>query len=91
MAWFLLPHLTSYLLPKGIEIKIIYYFINSIQKMAFNIQRNYRNVDRNLSHFGLIKIMVEEELQLRGDNWEDFLLRNHFKEAPKEMINQVSK
>jgi len=31
-------------------------------------------------HHGLVKILVEFHLQNIGDNWESFLVRNHFQE-----------
>ena len=34
-------------------------------------------------HHGLIKILVEFHLKSVGDTWENFLIRNHFHEAPK--------
>jgi len=31
-------------------------------------------------HHGLIKILIEFHLESIGDNWENFLVRNHFEE-----------
>lgn len=54
--------------------------------MAFNIQRNSRNLDKALYQFGLIKILVEEK-KLRSDNWEPCLVINYFIEALEEKKN----
>ena len=44
-------------------------------------------------HHGLIKILVEFHLKNVGDNWEIFLVRNHFKEDNQEQPsrNKVKK
>ena len=62
-----------------------------IKKMVFNIQRNSKNIDRAIYDFSLVKFLVEEELKLRHDNWESFLIRNHFKEMSEDEENSGSK
>jgi hypothetical protein len=49
--------------------------------MARGIQRNPRNFERSLYHFGLVKILVENKLQKKNDNWIEFLVWNQFVEA----------
>jgi hypothetical protein len=45
-------------------------------------------ISRILYHHGLVKILILEELNKRGDNWDAFLLRNGFvaRENPLEEI-----
>ena len=33
---------------------------------------------------GFIKIIIEFHLQILGDNWDNLLIMNHFKEGDKE-------
>jgi len=35
-------------------------------------------------HHGLIKILIEFYIERRGDNWDIFLVGNHFKEEDQE-------
>ena len=37
---------------------------------------------------GLVKILVESHLQNIGDNWESFLVRNHFQEETHGQLNR---
>ena len=47
--------------------------------MSKNIQKQKGNEDKILCHFGLIKILIESELQKRGITWEGFLISNKIK------------
>lgn len=37
---------------------------------------------------GLIKILIEFHLERLGDNWDSFLVRNHFKEEDQEPLSK---
>ena len=37
-----------------------------------------------MHHHGLIKILVEFHLKSLRDSWENFIIRNHFQEVPKQ-------
>ena len=71
----------------GFEINLPYFLLQSLKKMTFNIQRESRSIDNSLYHHELIKNLIEAHLQAKGDNWQDFLVRNHFIEAPEKQPN----
>ena len=48
--------------------------------MASNVQKRVKFLETNLYHHGLVKVLIEFHLKKIGDNWEEFLLRNHFQE-----------
>ena len=58
----------------GNEINLPYFLLCSLRKMATNIQRRIQFIDNALYHHGLVKIMIEAHLRIRGDNLEDFLV-----------------
>jgi len=65
----------------GNEINLPYFLLQSLRKMAKRIQRKIKSIDSALYHHGLVKIWIEAYLRNTRDNWEDFIVRNHFKEA----------
>jgi hypothetical protein len=73
---------------KGNELDMSFYLLNSLKKMALTIQHSPRSLERSLFHFGLVKILVEARLQEKNDNWGQFLVRNHFVEAPAQARSQ---
>lgn len=66
------------------EISLPYFLLHSLRKMTGNIQRKIQYINNALYHHGLVKILIEAHLRNIGHNWEDFLIKNHFKEAEKE-------
>ena len=52
--------------------------------MSNTIQKQKGNEDKSLYHFGLIKILIEFELQRRGKTWKEFLIANQIKEDEQE-------
>lgn len=56
--------------------------------MSKNIQKRKGNEDKNLCHFGLIKILIEFELQKRGKTWKEFLAANQIKDEEDEQEQQ---
>ena len=70
------------------EINIPFFLLNSLRRMASNVQKRIQSIETTMHHHGLVKISIEFHLKIIGDNWEDFLVRNHFQEQlespPKE-------
>jgi len=59
--------------------------------MSKTIQKQKGNEDKSLYHFGLVKILVEYELQRRGKMWKEFLAANQIKdEEDKEELQENS-
>jgi len=52
--------------------------------MSKTIQRKKGNEEKSLYHFGLIKILIEYEVQKRGKTWKEFLIANQIKEGENE-------
>ena len=44
--------------------------------MATAVQNAFEVRDQSLLHLGLIKILVQYELSINGENWDQFLARN---------------
>lgn len=65
---------------KSISIFSLY----SLRKMVANIKRKIQSSDNALYHHGLVKILIEAHLNIKGDNWEDFLVQNHFKKVEQD-------
>ena len=65
------------------EINSPFFLLHSLKRMASNVQKRVQFLETTLYHHGLVKILIEHHLRKVGDNWDEFLLRNHFEE-PKE-------
>ena len=65
---------------KGHPMKMLYYFLNSLHKMACAYESNVGGKERSLFHHGIINILVFYRLGELGDSWESFLSRNEFGE-----------
>jgi hypothetical protein len=50
----------------------------SIVKMSYRVQDKSKQVDTNVFHYGLIKILVLEELKKTNTYWEVFLAASGF-------------
>ena len=48
--------------------------------MSKTIQKQKGNEDKSLYHFGLIKILIEDEMQRRGKTWKEFLAGNQMRD-----------
>lgn len=55
--------------------------------MSGNVQKMIQFIEKTKYHHGLIKILIEFHLERLGDNWDSFLVRNHFKEEDQESPN----
>jgi len=49
--------------------------------MLKTIQKKKGNEEKSLYHFGLIKIIIEYEVQKSGKTWKEFLITNQIKEG----------
>jgi hypothetical protein len=70
----LLMHFTG-----KIEMNIPYYFLRSIGNMSDMIQSKSKDVDTSIFHYGLIRMLVSEELGEKHISWEHFFVASHFK------------
>lgn len=52
--------------------------------MVTNIQRKIKTIGSSLYHCGLVKKLIEAHFNSKGDNWEDFLVWNHYKEVEQD-------
>lgn len=66
------------------QMNLPYFLLRSLKKMSMNAQKKIQRIDNTMYHHGLIKILVEFHLQTIGDNWEIFLVINHFDERALE-------
>jgi hypothetical protein len=87
----LLYHLWLLIHFKGHAINFPYFLLNILKKMAYSIQHSHRNIDKILYHHGMVKILLETKLHKKNDNWEAFLVRNHFRYGPEETKVRGSK
>ena len=60
----------------GMELNFPYFLLRSIQKMSSQVQKNTKNPTSSLHHYGLIKLLVREELKSKKVTWEVFLAKN---------------
>lgn len=65
-----------------VQMNIPYYLLRSIGKMADRVQAKSKDVDSNLFHSRLIRMLVSEELGKKEISWENFLVTSHFKLDP---------
>lgn len=84
-AWLMMNFLN------GNEINLSYFLIQSLRKIAGNVQRKIQFINNALYHHGLLKILIEAHLRNIRDNWEDFFKRNHFKETEIEELSGKTK
>lgn len=73
------------------EINFPYFLLNSLNKMIGNTQRKIKSIENTMYHDDLIKMLIEAHLKSIGDDWEVFLVRNHFKEVEREEPNSKIK
>jgi hypothetical protein len=62
-----------------VEMNIPYYLLRSIVKMLDRIQTKSKDVYSSLFHYGLIKMLVSDELGKKDISWEHFVVTSHFK------------
>jgi hypothetical protein len=59
-------------------LNLPFYFHKSLTKMCNRVQAEPNNIWNALCHFGLIKIIIVEELRKRERTWEHFLFWGGF-------------
>lgn len=64
-------------------INFPYFLLNSLRKMSTTALNNIDDIESQLYHHGLIKVLVENHLKEREDTWEKFLVRNFFQDPPE--------
>lgn len=69
------------------EINLPFFFINSLRKMSGNVQKRIQLIENTMYHHNLIKKLIEFHLERLGDNWDSFLVKNHFNEEDQESPN----
>jgi len=75
-------HLLMNFLENG-TINLAFFLLNSLRRMATNVQMKIESIEAIMYHHGLVKILVEFHLKSIRDTWEDFLVRNFFQDAPE--------
>jgi hypothetical protein len=59
-------------------LSLPYYFHRSLTKMSHKVQAKPNKIKNTLFHFGLIKLIVLEELRRREKTWEHFIFWGGF-------------
>jgi len=59
-------------------LSLPYFILQILTKMSKTIQKQRKNKDRSLYHYGLVKILIEFELQKISVTWKKFLVTNEF-------------
>ena len=54
-----------------------YYLLHSLHKMSMQVKKR-KNKEISMYHHGIIKMLVEHELQHKGQSWNIFLWDNGF-------------
>ena len=62
-------------------INLPFFLLNSLRRMATNVEKKIESIETTMYHHGLVKILVEFHLRSVGDTWEAFLARNFFQDA----------
>ena len=52
--------------------------------MSGNVQKKINFIETTMYHHGFMKMLIEFHLKGLGDDWEKFLLINHFKEEEEK-------
>jgi hypothetical protein len=60
------------------ELNMHVFLLKICLKWTHFYQRKSLSSERNVFHHGLVKILIEFQLQQNGDSWDKFVKRNHF-------------
>ena len=63
---------------KGYKLNLPYYFINSLEKMAYVVHNTIGDQDQSLFHQCLWKILIQSQLSIIDKSWDQFLVENNF-------------
>jgi len=61
------------------EMNIPFYLLRIIGKMSDRVQSKSKAVDTSIFHYGLIRMLISEELRKRNISWEQFIILTHMK------------
>jgi hypothetical protein len=61
-----------------VPLNLPYYFHKSLTKMSHKVQVEPDHIQNTLFHFGLIKMIIVEELRKRERTWEHFMFWGGF-------------
>jgi hypothetical protein len=62
-----------------VEMNISYYLLRIIGKISDRIRSKSKDVDSSLFHYGLIRMLVSEELGKKDISWDHFVVTSQFK------------
>jgi hypothetical protein len=60
----------------GFNLNMSFYLLRSLYKMSKRYKR--QNLDSNLFHHGMIKLLLVHHLKELADDWDGFITRNGF-------------
>jgi len=52
------------------KLNFPYFLWKRLRKMSQGVQENSTNPHHSLYHYGLIKLLIEDELKFRNDSWD---------------------
>jgi len=61
-----------------VPLNLPFFFHRNLTKMCHMVQTKPEQIQNSLSHFGLIKMIIVEELRKREKTWEHFLFWGGF-------------
>jgi hypothetical protein len=70
----------------GYELNIPFFLLKSILKMAHFYQRDHLSSEINIFHHGLMRVLVEFQLNQNNDSWEEFVKINLFLEKSQSSL-----
>lgn len=56
------------------NINLPFFLLNTLRRMASNVQKKIESLETTMYHHGLVKILVEYHMKRMGDTWENFLM-----------------
>ena len=62
----------------GFPLNLPYYLLQSLFKMSASIKRGPKNVSHSLFHHGLVRMLIDKELQKSNRSWDEFVESNGF-------------
>jgi hypothetical protein len=62
------------------KINLPFYLLKSLTKMVVHVQTHSINIEHNIFHHGLIKLLIVEELKKIHQTWNQFPFWNGFQE-----------
>ena len=56
-----------------LELNFLYFLHKILAKMSRRVQKHFGNPYNSLYHHGLINILIDDELHIRKDTWDNFV------------------